>query len=429
MSSVPIRFKTFIGQGGTHACWADYLQWAAVIALPSRLQPEKASMGVSVSGHKGLDESSSWPGHPRPVPSSVSASICRAAPYLSQLVVPVPFLVLAGLVTGLDYQPISSYGDGVLEGIGLASTFWPIAFSAVLGALIRTIALFKAERGTKLGTLEVLLSSQTLVSALKSPFVVRIFTFWTLILGFIWVISPAGGQVAYRTVRQTSLIETKIHDLMYSPAADIELPFNRILWASSSNLGTQLGRIYAMFGAAISASNAIAQGSNGSSPNFDAAIRGLGGADTAIAAARMGLWQNVRVLEITDLPGYNQQDPYRWLHVPTDRLVTYESLVGVPVRGILQETPGNTSFQLSTTYATLECSPWFNTTAWREKTPEALLLHRAVNGSIKNEKIMGSNINGFQQIYMHTPSPLIGFNFSTKNHTSQGPITQGALVF
>lgn len=210
-----------------------------------------------------------------------------------------------------------------------------------------------------------------------------------------------------------------------------------------------------MFGAAISASNAIAQASNGSSPTFDAAIRGLGGVDTAIAAARMDLWQNVRVPEITDLPDYNPQDPYRWLLVPADRLVTYESLVGVPVRGIPQETPGNISFQLSTTYATLgvcasgssridfmslfaskrsrlafhQCSPWFNTTAWREKTPEALLIHKAVNSSLPNEKSMGSNVNGFQQIYMDTPSPLTGFNFSTKNHTSQGPITQGSLVF
>lgn len=109
-----------------------------------------------------------------------------------------------------------------------------------------------------------------------------------------------------------------------------------------------------MFGAAISASNAIAQASNGSSPTFDAAIRGLGGVDTAIVAARMDLWQNVRVPEITGLPGYDSEDPYRWLQVPTDRLVTYESLVGVPVRGIPQETPSNISFQLSTTYATLE---------------------------------------------------------------------------
>jgi hypothetical protein len=203
-------------------------------------------------------------------------------------------------------------------------------------------------------TLEVLLSSQTLVSALKSPFVVRIFTFWTLVLGLIWVISPAGGQAAYRTVRLMSLIETTTHDLMYSPAADIGLPFNRILWASSSNLATQLGRVYALFGAAISASNAIAQASNGSSPTFDTAIRGLGGVDTAIVAARMDLWQNVRVPEITVLLGYDSQDPYRWLQVPTDRLVTYESLVGVPVRGIPQGTPGNISFQLSTAYATLE---------------------------------------------------------------------------
>lgn len=56
------------------------------------LQPEKTSTGVSLSGGKGLNQSPSWPGHPRPVPSSVYASICRAAPYLPQLLIPVPFL-------------------------------------------------------------------------------------------------------------------------------------------------------------------------------------------------------------------------------------------------------------------------------------------------------------------------------------------------
>ncbi|RSL73045.1 hypothetical protein CEP53_000816 [Fusarium sp. AF-6] len=269
------------------------------------LQPEKPNMGVSTSGDKTLNESPFWPGHPQPIPSSIYASLCRAVPYLPQLIIPVLFLVLAGLVSRLDYQPLSKYGDGVLDGIALAS-----AFELLLSPL-SSVPSFEPSPCSKQSVGPSLV--QTLASALKSPFVVRIFTFWTLVLGCIWVISPAGGQAAYRTVRLTSLIETTTHDLMYSPAADIGLPFNRILWASSSNLGTQLGRIYAMFGAAISASNAIAQASNGSSLTFDTAIRGLGGVDTAIAAVRMDLWQNVRVPEITLLPEYDSQDPYCWL--------------------------------------------------------------------------------------------------------------------
>lgn len=35
--------------------------------------------------------------------------------------------------------------------MGVASTVWPIAFAAVIGALVRAVALFKAERGTSLG--------------------------------------------------------------------------------------------------------------------------------------------------------------------------------------------------------------------------------------------------------------------------------------
>lgn len=51
----------------------------------------------------------------------------------------------------LDGQPISSHGTNVFETMGLASTLWPIAFAAVLGSLARAIALYKAEKGTKLG--------------------------------------------------------------------------------------------------------------------------------------------------------------------------------------------------------------------------------------------------------------------------------------
>jgi hypothetical protein len=51
----------------------------------------------------------------------------------------------------LDGKPLSQHGDGVFQGMGLASTLWPIAFAAVLGSLARTVALYKAERGTNLG--------------------------------------------------------------------------------------------------------------------------------------------------------------------------------------------------------------------------------------------------------------------------------------
>ncbi|CEI65903.1 unnamed protein product [Fusarium venenatum] len=59
--------------------------------------------------------------------------------------------ILAFFIRGLDDQSISAHGDMVREAIELASTLWPIALAAVLGALVHTVALFRAEQGTELG--------------------------------------------------------------------------------------------------------------------------------------------------------------------------------------------------------------------------------------------------------------------------------------
>lgn len=38
------------------------------------------------------------------------------------------------------------WGDNIILVMGVASTLWPIAFAAVLGPALRTVALYKAER-------------------------------------------------------------------------------------------------------------------------------------------------------------------------------------------------------------------------------------------------------------------------------------------
>lgn len=67
--------------------------------------------------------------------------------------------MLAGCILVLRDQAQSFGGDKVIIVMGVASKLWPIAFAAVLGPLLRTIALYKAERGvtirvstTSLGT-------------------------------------------------------------------------------------------------------------------------------------------------------------------------------------------------------------------------------------------------------------------------------------
>ncbi|KAF5013070.1 hypothetical protein FDECE_897 [Fusarium decemcellulare] len=314
----------------------------------------------------------------------------------------------------------------VFQGMGLASTLWPIAFAAVLGSLARTVALYKAEKGTNLGTLGVLLGSQTLMSTLINAFTLRILSLWVILLFILWALSPLGGQAVLRAVRVTSDAEARDYDLMYSPTADMGIPYDNILWSSNSGLVSLTSTIVPMFGAALCAPNALGQAANGSSELFDESMRQIGGTGTASLLARTDLWGNVRVPQLTSLPGYSSSKPHKWVDVPTDQLVTYESLIGIPLRGLPFGSPGNLTLRLSASYVTLECSPWFNTTEWLRTTPGVLKNHQLEDIST----VMKQNGTiDMAQVYIDTPNPMGGFNFSANNITSRGPITRGTLVF
>ncbi|KAM0421035.1 hypothetical protein ACHAPT_011106 [Fusarium lateritium] len=388
-------------------------------------------------------DTSFWPDHPRRLTLSWATFSLTVLPLVA---VPVPFVTLAVYIYRLNNQPTSSHGEDVRDAMGVASTVWPIALAAVLGALVRTIALFKAERGTSLGTLEVLLGSQTLTNTLRSAVMIRVFSPWTFLLAILWSISPLGGQAVLRTIYTTSHANARDYELMYSPAATIGPPLNYGLWESASYRNTQLGEIAPMFGAALSSPNALGQAANGSSPNFDAMIERIGGSAVASAAARVDLWGNVRVPEIASLPGYRSNDPHRWLDVPSDQLVTYDSLVGIPIRGMPSQTPGKVTLDLSAAYLALEvrsyspitpwsctnrhaqCSSWFNTSAWLLEVPDGLWIHRSSNSSIVQEDVHGLK-SGTPHVFMDIPNTRTDFNFSSKNRTSKGPISRGSLVF
>ncbi|EKJ74661.1 hypothetical protein FPSE_05129 [Fusarium pseudograminearum CS3096] len=373
------------------------------------------------------EEASSWPNHPKTLDYGWKVI------WLFPLVlIWVPFIVLAFFIHGLNDKPISAHGDAVLEAIGLASTLWPIALAAVLGALVRTVALFRAEQGTELGTLAILLGSQTLINTIKTAFVLRMLSVWTLVLFVLWTFSPLGGQAVLRTIRTKSHISSQEHKISYIPAADAGPPLNFALWESSSTRGDQLGRILPMFGAALSAPNALAQASNGSSKRFDAVIKQLGGVDVASKDAKVDLWGNVRVPEITQLPGYNNLDLYNWIKVPSDQLATYESLIGIPIRGIPSNSAGNFTLQISASYIALECSSWFNTSEWLSRIPNGLRSHKTMNASIVEEKVTELN-RGTSHTYMDIPNGISGsnsdFNFSSEDRYSIGPVKRGTLVF
>ncbi|KAF5537587.1 hypothetical protein FMEXI_9794 [Fusarium mexicanum] len=379
---------------------------------------------------------SAWPPEPRPLPQSFWASISSIISFLPLLMLPIPFAVLLVFMARLEGKPLSRRGDAIFQGMGLASTLWPIAFAAILGSLARTIALYRAERGTNLGTLGILLGSQTLMSTLTSAFNLRIVSHWAILLIILWSLSPLGGQAVLRAIHVTFNTKAQPCDLMYSPATNSGIPFDKDRWSISTNsphdwspelntAGSDMSTIKVLFGAALSAPNSLGQAANGSSDSFGAVMQQIGNG-TASLLARTDPWGNFRVPQITSLPGYSSFKPYKWLDVPTDQLVTYESLIGIPLWGI-PIFPGNLTFEIPASYATLKCSRWFDTVKWLEANPGILKSHK--KDDIHSDMGESENNSNHSQVYMDTPNNKKGFNFSAKNITSKGLMTHGTFVF
>jgi hypothetical protein len=93
---------------------------------------------------------------------------------------------------------------------------------------------------------------------------------------------------------------------------------------------------------------------NSSSSGFLDAVERLGGMDEALRISKRDLWRNLRVPFIHSLPGYDDRVP-DWIPVPVDAIPQYSSAIGVPIRG-LQQQSGNTSFVMQTNYETVDVS-------------------------------------------------------------------------
>ncbi|RSL45144.1 hypothetical protein CEP53_010899 [Fusarium sp. AF-6] len=114
--------------------------------------------------------------------------------------VPTCFIALALVSVHLDEQPLSAFGERIVELIRLSPTIYPILFAAVSSRFYKAFARWCLERpnGIGLATLEQIFGSQSFASAVERAFFVRtqvMIGSWILL---IWAMSPLGGQSASR---------------------------------------------------------------------------------------------------------------------------------------------------------------------------------------------------------------------------------------
>ncbi|CAH0016895.1 unnamed protein product, partial [Clonostachys rhizophaga] len=141
---------------------------------------------------------------------------------LGQLVLtifPLLFISLTAAAISLDNKSTSKTGLMTQQATALSPTVFPIVFAAIVGRFFRSLGLYWVERGVKLGTLERLIGSQTLFSAIERQVLLR----GQYVLGIsiitIWALSPLGGQSALRLLTVSPEVSSTNTTIRYLPIA------------------------------------------------------------------------------------------------------------------------------------------------------------------------------------------------------------------
>ncbi|KAF2226777.1 hypothetical protein BDZ85DRAFT_316249 [Elsinoe ampelina] len=120
------------------------------------------------------------------------------------LIGPVLFLVLAFSAYSLDNVLVegNQFGATAEQASSMGPTIFPILFAALAGRFLKTLVRYLAERGHRLGPLEMMHSSKTVFSTIESQFCLRRFSVLGCALFVLWSMSPLGGQASLRVLQR-----------------------------------------------------------------------------------------------------------------------------------------------------------------------------------------------------------------------------------
>lgn len=237
---------------------------------------------------------------------------------------PSLFLILSFSAWVVNNDPVGSLrGQTVEQAARLGPTLFPILFAAVCSRLMRTYALWRAEKGETLGVLEQMSGSQNLLAAVERAILIPGLGFTSTGIVLLWLLSPIGGQSSLRVLGRGVSVTTGEAPLYY---------FN------TSGFGG---------GSVFQGSSAFGTFENGLNAVFKAALTSLErvkGRDT---------WGNVRIpvldyiddrADIDNCVGFDENQ----YHEP------YTALNGLIISGLTEGADYN--FTLESSYFNLTCT-------------------------------------------------------------------------
>ncbi|KAJ8114504.1 hypothetical protein OPT61_g3640 [Boeremia exigua] len=252
--------------------------------------------------------------------------------------------IIACLCLSLDKQRVSKYGEDVKSITLLSPTIFPIVYAAILGKMLRRLALFKAERNATLGTIERLVGCQSLFSTFERQFAFRRMDLLGVSLLVAWLLSPLGGQSSLRLLSTQPLLVLVDDTVKYFPIEG---------YAKQTHL---FNKGYAEMAWPLFA------------PLYMTALL----TSRQYLTLPMDQFGNVKIPDLFQLKSYSSSLPAdTWYEIEEGSTPEYISIMGIPMAG-LPET-GNTTFTLDSHYWSIECgslspfSEYVNATL--DKTP------------------------------------------------------------
>ncbi|KAL4881170.1 hypothetical protein BJY04DRAFT_218349 [Aspergillus karnatakaensis] len=289
--------------------------------------------GEIISGRTRISTSSSiqvyvdrWPIEPQKLRSNAQSDTLTTFLDIILALLPGAFLALAISVIRLDGDEISDYGAQVIQATNLAPSIFPIVFAAIVGGMMRSFALWRAERCSSLGTLEQLDGSTSFAGSFSLVLALRRPGFLTLCILLLWTMSPLGGQSALRTITEAPS----------SVSSDITLAYMNMSGPSgltgASNLDKAWTPMHSIYTTSLIASEEAKQ-----------------------FPRDLWDWPKIPLLRtLISSEDEPESDGHPWRVVPSDNIsTTYSSLLGLILQGIPSH--ANAEFPIESSYFDFDC--------------------------------------------------------------------------
>ncbi|KAK4161713.1 hypothetical protein QBC43DRAFT_93552 [Cladorrhinum sp. PSN259] len=219
------------------------------------------------------------------------------------------------------------FGQSLDQASIIIPTFFPIFFAATVGRCIKLISLYRVEQGERLGVLDRLVGSTTMMGTLITAMTMWSASVLTIILFIIWALSPLGGQASTRAFHwEANMTTTPVSFAYLSSNNTWNIP------------GPSSDRVYYI-----------------SPPNSMFLSTLVSPQDSTDQP--MDLWGNVKIPSIEAVAKTKTLGQDGWYDLGNGTNLTtadYSSLIGVPVRRS-DAYNASSRWNLETSYWTLDC--------------------------------------------------------------------------